>query len=153
MWSTRNVCLNEEKWTVILCSGVDKEQIWEGGHNFDRKKMVPFVQQSSCSFCHDIEVLPGELQKDGEVLPILFPSPYLTQHFSIPHSKKPPPKHISGHSSHTKNIIITFNGVPLDTFNASFVHLSERCKKFCSNSRLFSRKLTQFSPYFMCMCS
>jgi len=66
--------------------------------------------------------------------PILFPSPYLSQHLSIPHSKKPPPKQISGHSSHTKNIIITFNGVPLDTFNASFVQLSEICKKFCSHS-------------------
>jgi hypothetical protein len=114
--------------------------------------MVPFVQQSSCSFCHNIEVLPGELQCDGEVPPILFPSPYLSQHFSIPYSKKPPPKQISGHSSHTKNIIITFNGVPLDTFNASFVQLSEKCKKFCSHSRLFSRKLTQFSHYCMRMC-
>jgi len=93
-------------------------------------RMVPFAQQSSCLFCHDIEVLPRELQNDGEVLPILFPSPYLSQHFSIPHSKKPPPKQISGHSSHTKNIIITFNGVPLDTFNASFVQLPEICKKF-----------------------
>ena len=36
-------------------------------------RMVPSVQQSSCSFCHDIEVLPGELQNDGEVPPHLIP--------------------------------------------------------------------------------
>jgi len=117
-------------------------------------RMVPFVEQSSCSFCHNIEVLPGELQCDGEVPPILFPSPYLSQHLSIPYSKKPPPKQISGHSSHTKNIIITFNGVPLDTFNASFAQLSEKCKKFCSHSRLFILKEinTIFSLFHVYVC-
>ena len=113
-------------------------------------RMVPFVQQSSCSFCHDIEVLPGELQNDAEVPPILFPHLTSANIFMSPTVKSPPPKQISGHSSHTKNIIIMFNGVPLDTFNASFVQRSERCKKFCSHSSLFSRKSTQFSPYFMC---
>jgi hypothetical protein len=41
-------------------------------------RMIPFVQQSSCSFCHNIAVVPGELQCDGEMphlIPLTLPQP------------------------------------------------------------------------------
>ena len=138
---------------IVQETGWAPGQVWTGGKSRSYRDSIPgrparsqslyrLSYPSSYSFCHDIEVLLVNCKIMENCPPILFPSPYLSQHFSGPHSKKPPPKQISGHSSHTKNIIITFNGVPLDTYNASFVQLSERCKRFCSHSRLFSRKST-----------